>query len=936
MKIMKFLRSGIPILFLLLSIAGKSQDLSKILVKALSQKGEKEMSRLDSVDFQFAISFYEGTGFLDVSNRGEAAANLMYAARTKKEKSKADFARDTLNAAIQLYSLRLYSLSYHGYVAARRYMEKHGLTNQVNYIRCISGLALVSLIRGKTFESDQLLDNAMKLSEEKLGKTSVAYAANLNSRAKWNQLNGNYNDAEAQFRLSAKLVEKKFGTASLQYAILLNNQAMLGLVMGRTDQAIEQMIKSVQIAEQVFDEPFKGKNSFENRIFLSNLAWVYLHLGRIEDAEKTYLRIKSIFESRDQKSNPEYAALLEQLASLYMQTDKDEQAEKLLLSAADIYRRKFTEQSSGYAGAVHQLGVLNRNLSRFAEAERYGRQALETRFKALGEHHPDYIKSMEQLGITFWKQGKIQQAYNLMKNSVDRSIGFINRYFPPMSEAEKTRYWETLQPRFQRFYAFALTNQKSIPQLPSDLLNYQIIVKALLLNTTEKIKHAILTSQDQGLIKDYLNWLGRKEELARLYSISDADLSAENINIADLERQVNELEKNLSGRSAQFSETFASQQFTINEISSKLLPEEALVEVIRVRSDEKKLTENIQYVFLVLSKDEIRPRMVSVSNGLALETRMARYYKNSILTRQPDDLSYDNFWHKIDSMLVGKKLIFFSPDGVYNQINLNTIRKPGGNYMLNQYSIVSMGNPKDVLSIKKSKNLVAEKTAFLMGDPAFGGTAPALPGTKTEIDNIQKVLKTKGYQVNIKTQQSATESNLKSVRSPGILHLATHGFFEPDRDLRTVNGETLGAEEVNPLLQSGLLLTPTENIKVKNQKIGYEISDNGLLTAYEAMSLNLDRTQLVVLSACETGLGEVRAGEGVYGLQRAFLAAGAQAIIMSLWKVDDLTTQELMSNFYNALDKSPDKLQAFRVAQSKLMTKYPEPYYWGGFIFVSN
>jgi CHAT domain-containing protein len=140
----------------------------------------------------------------------------------------------------------------------------------------------------------------------------------------------------------------------------------------------------------------------------------------------------------------------------------------------------------------------------------------------------------------------------------------------------------------------------------------------------------------------------------------------------------------------------------------------------------------------------------------------------------------------------------------------------------------------------------------------------------------------------------------------------------------------------NPLLRSGLMLAGAANTTSGKAMPNLESNDNGILTAYEAMNMNLDGTNLIVLSACETGLGDVKSGEGVYGLQRAFLVAGAEAMVMSLWKVDDAATQQLMTSFYNAWIQTGNKRKAFKQAQQQLMQKYKEPYFWGAFVMMGQ
>jgi CHAT domain-containing protein len=541
---------------------------------------------------------------------------------------------------------------------------------------------------------------------------------------------------------------------------------------------------------------------------------------------------------------------------------------------------------------------------------------------------------MEDLAILYWKNKDMQKAYPLYHEAMEKTIDFINRYFPPMSESEKTKYWDLLAPRFQRFYNFAIEAGSVNKDIVSDLFEYRAATKGLLLNSTRKISNAILSGGNEQLIRDYTEWIDQKEQLTNLYAYSKEELKEQSINLDSLESEVNRMEKRLSENSKDFANFFFTGKTKVSEIQHELKPDEALVEIIRLRGFDQVFTDESKYLGLVITKNNPDPGLVIIPNGNDLETKYAKAYKVAIKNKLPDEGSYTQFWAPFENAVKGKKKIYVSLDGVYNQVNLNTLKK--GDYLINQVDIILLGNPHDLLVKNDREKFPEGKNATLIGFPDYGkGVIVQLPGTKVEVDEINKVLKSSGYKVAELTQRDATETNLKSSKKVSVLHIATHGYFLKDVEHTSwpIGVHADNAKD-NVLLRSGLMLTGAS--EADRTRVGLDSSDNGIMTSYEAMNLDLAGTNLVVLSACETGIGEIKAGDGVYGLQRAFLVAGAEAIVMSLWKVDDAATQMLMNNFYANWIKSGDKQKAFRQAQVQLMAKYREPYYWGAFVMMEN
>jgi CHAT domain-containing protein len=901
----------------------------------VDKKLEKSRAEFDASNFNYAISFSDNSGLFETEEKGGRASNALI--NTKDflqgtEHSDYDRAYGYNRKGEIFFAGNKFGSARSMFFLSEKFFGLSDSMNSLAYAQLQNNKALLFQSTGRYTKALECVDKALALREQ-MAPGSEALAVSQNNKAVLLKDMGKYAEAEQWIDKAIALNKAVEGEKSLGYALSLNNKAMLYQATGRLDKAEALMVQAAGIAKEVLSE--KSSNYIKLTI---NLASIYRDMKKYEEAEKIYLTAIDIKQKKLGTMHPDYAHLKHGLAGLYWEMGKVEQVEKNLTSALDIYVRKFGDKNPATTATRADLATFHRVTGNKAKAVEFMTQVVNADKEIYGDNHPEYVKQLENLAIAQWLNQKPEEASANYKIVLEKTSQYIDEYFSTLSETEKTKFWDKTLPRFNRFNSFAISQAANDRSLLQAMLNNQLHNKALLLNSSSKVRNQILGSGNSDLIADYNNWLATKEELGRAYTMTKEQLGEEQINIDSLENKANELEKKLSQQSAGFGEGTNREKVSYGQIAAKLKPDEAAVEIIQVQKFDNIFTKEIQYVAIVLNSDG-NLDLVTFADGLKMESEHITNYRESVKNLKTDNVSYDIFWAPIEARLAGKKKIYVSLDGVYNQISLLTLKDPKANkFLIEKENIVVVGNTKDILKLKTGPNTARAKTAFLLGYPNYGSNdiIPSLPGTKTEVENITKILKTAGYSNTVVMQDNASEEAVKAAQAE-VVHIATHGFFLAD--LSEVEGDkVLGVEtssaKKNPLLRSGLMLANCE--KVFDETGERATANNGILTAYEAMNLSLEKTDLVVMSACETGLGDIKSGEGVYGLQRSFLVAGARSVIMSLWEVSDDATMELMTAFYKNYAASGNKQEAFLAAQKQIKTKFKEPFFWGAFVLIGN
>lgn len=785
---------------------------------------------------------------------------------------------------------------------------------------------------------------------------------------------GQYQKADYYYNNVLENLLKLQQGQSESYANILSSQASMYMDLGRYETSLAKFKEALRIKEDLY-----GKEHPSYAKTLANFTDLLVSLKQYDKAEPLYQKSLSIKAKHLGKKHPEYAILLNNLAQLYSLMGKYSQARQYFEQSLKLQAKQEAENPIIRAITLRNMAYIYEFEGDYKKALKHFEECLKIREVYLDSTHIDYPDILQSLAVLHSKMQQPEKAehYYLRANKLYQQI-LRDLYFY-MSEKDRLDF-DTRIGHFQDNFAyFAIQRIPENPHLSIDLLESRLNVKALNLENITKIKQSVYASADSSTIRYYEDWQSRREILGKTARMSQSEIDAQNIQIDELKRNINEIEKSLSI----YIQKPKAHKW--QDLQAKLQAHEALVEIIPIGYSDENPKQKSIYAALILKHKQAYPDFVLIDSTGQLDNKFLKYYQNAIKYKQEDRLSYQHYWAKIAEQLKGIEKVYLSPAGVYHKISLYGLLNPQNNqYLIDELEIKLLNASREMLeqskqsleanpsqdmmffaypiydlnetqhreSIRKLREGVQNNKPYLPSAEPLPASQRdlqkaqyqetvnlrLLPGTREEVESITRLLLDNGFSPQKYLGEEALEERVKALRSPRVLHIATHGFFLADiqqkREKERVFGIQRSILEENPLLRSGLLLTGSERL-LNSPSFSQEFED-GVLTAYEVSNLQLLGTDLVVLSACETGLGAVQNGEGVYGLQRAFRIAGAKAVIMSLWQVDDMATQQLMELFYQRWIKTQNKREAFIWAKKELRKQFPAPYYWAAFVMVGD
>ncbi|MFM7716653.1 MAG: CHAT domain-containing protein, partial [Microcystis sp.] len=675
---------------------------------------------------------------------------------------------------------------------------------------------------------------------------------------------------------------------------------------------------------------------------LNNLAGLYESQGRYSEAEPLYKQALAISKQQLGDNHPDTAISLNNLAELYRVQGRYSEAEPLLKQALSIRKQQLGDNHPDTASSLNNLAGLYESQGRYSEAEPLYKEALAIRKQQLGDNHPDTATSLNNLAVFYQSQDDIPQAINYLSQGLAVQEYNLLENLKMGDDKQKQDYMAKVLGTTNGVISLNLQAAPNNPEATRLALKTILERKGRILDVSTNSLQILRQRTDDLESQQLLTQLIEvRTQLSNLTFKKPDDFPSPEIyrqQLDEVTAKAKEIEGKIGVRSAEFRSL--SQPITLEGIQKLIPADAALVEIVRYRPFNPKAPENQRFgnpryaVYILYPNGDIKAK--DLGEAKPIEDKLI-YFRDNLADAQTPLPQLQKSARQLDETLMqpirqllgNTKTILLSPDAALNLIPFEALVDENNQYLVENYHITYLTSGRDLLRLKDK--FASQQSPLIVADPFYGKagekvaltrsidlsefTFPGLPGTEEEAKAIKNLLP----QATVLTGSQATENAVKQVKKPNILHIATHGFFKPESNVLE-----------NPLLRSGLVLAGV--------KIGQSAGDDGVLTALETTNLNLVGTKLVVLSACDTGKGDIKIGQGVYGLRRALVIAGSESQLISLWKVSDDATKDLMVAYYGRLQKGEGRSEALRQIQLEMLKSenYQHPFYWASFIISGD
>ncbi len=811
------------------------------------------------------------------------------------------------------------------------------------------------------------------------------FAQTINNLAELYRAIGRYTEAEDLYKQALEIKSTSLGTNHPNYGESLNNLAELYTEMGKYAEASSLYEEALQIRKGLGDSHPDYAASLLSMGRLQHLT------GNYADAESLYRQTLDIQSKVLSPDHLDTARSLSSLAELYLDTSKVAAAQELYENALDIRRKVLGPDNPEVAVSLCDLARVYRRIGDYAAAEPLYRQAYRIQRISLGEEHPAFVQTLNNLAVVLAATGREKDAMEFVQLAVGIENSMMELVFSIGSERQRKMYITAIEDNFHMSVSLVLKHFKGSEAAVREIFDLALRRKATMVEALPARREMALIDRYPELAPNLKELSSLRTQIAQRILQTPAGLIAQQRTLNNWNLQKERLEAQLANEIPEIK--LARQLQTVDHRSvAHALPEKSvLVEFVRLNvydfvshhAEGASRWNSARYLaFILPAREPEKVQLVDLGEAETID-KLVNAFRDSIsdtprVLASPAGLMpvSESDPSSTSEHAVNLRAAVFDPlvplldDQTYvviaaegNLVNLPFCALPlDEGYLIDKYHFSYLHTGRDALRFAILPTSAPTET-LVIADPDYElasatrkqgrrsgyeieglSSFTRLPGTRVEGELVSSILQVRPW-----FGDKALKTSLKAFRSPRILHLATHGFFLPDRprdinnnslDFGIVGGPTVAGlaglrnHEEHTLRRSGIALAGANTWLRGGDPPS--AAEDGLLTAEEILDLDLSGTELVTLSACQTGYGERIINESIISLQRAFLIAGAKMLVMNLWQVPDEQTAELMQDFYRRIAEGKSQAQALQQAQLAIRQKFPSPYYWGAFVCLGD